>query len=213
MKLLTSTALFLLLIFLASVSYGQSIAQTLDRFFQPFDPYEENIEPVCESKDDRLEFVREMRVGYQKDLLDYIEKVPPETARYIAEELRRALRSRNEGLFERVARNEYYHAWQLWEAYDALEEIDPPIKKMQSTPAQSLREEVVFYYELTTESREFLAQALEYKHFDETRVRPLIPNDYNFYRRYLLNQSDFEFNLKLIIQCAIEYPETDYIEY
>ena len=99
MKLLTSTALFLLLIFLASVSYGQSIAQTLDRFFQPFDPYEENIEPVCESKDDRLEFVREMRVGYQKDLLDYIEKVPPETARYIAEELRRALRSRNEGLF------------------------------------------------------------------------------------------------------------------
>ena len=101
----------------------------------------------------------------------------------------------------------------LWEDYDALEEIDPPRKRIQSSPAQSLREEVVFYYELTTKSRKFLAQALEYKRFDETRVRRLIPNDYNFYYRYLRHQMQFESNLKQIIQCAIEYPETDYIEF
>ena len=69
MKKLITTAF---LMALANVSYCQSIVHPFDPFLQPFDPYEENIGPACESKDDRLEFVREMRVGYQKDLLGLI---------------------------------------------------------------------------------------------------------------------------------------------
>ena len=156
----------------------------------------------CNTLEGRLEFIQNFTSSYFDWLLKKVERVPPETEKYLSEEYKDSISTQNESRFQKIRSNQYFYPWRLREKYTQLsEESKNGYRKETSwgmnknNPQES---EMIFYTNLLDKNYDFLESVSYYQKYDETRKNP-----------YLVSSDSYKIGLtggiyKIVIQDLIK---------
>ena len=67
----------------------------------------------CSTLDGRIEYLTKVSSEYYDWLLKKIERVPPDTEKYLSQEYRESLETRNEVKYNNVVSNKFFYPWKL----------------------------------------------------------------------------------------------------
>ena len=69
----------------------------------------------CSTQEGRLEYIQRVTSDYYDWLLKKVERVPPETEKYLSSEFKDSVETKNESRYQKVVNNQYFYPWRLRE--------------------------------------------------------------------------------------------------
>ena len=109
-------------------------------------------------------------------ILQKVERVPPDIEKYLIEEYRDSILSKNESRFQKVVNNQYYYPWKLRES---IQKFQDEIKNgyirqsvFGSVKRDSHESEILYYINLIYRHTDIGENYDSYRIFDRTRQTP-----------------------------------------
>ena len=164
--------LFTFLLFLFNISYGQS------------KPPEGKF---CNTREGRIEYIQDFSSKYFDWILQKVERVPPDIEKYLFEEYRDSLETKNESRFDKVVSNPYFYPWRL---RDSIQKFQEKVKDgygrqnmYGSTKKDPHESEILYYMYLLNGSSDVIEKFDEYRLFDRKRQKPYFNTNQDDYKR------------------------------
>lgn len=155
----------------------------------------------CNTQEGRIQYIQDFSTLHHDWILRKVERVPPETQKYLSEEFRDAIRTRNESRYKTVINNQFYFAWKLRKS---IQEFQDEAKNgylnelgYGSLKKKSHEAEILFYTNLLYRNSEVMESFDEYKIFDNRRTKPFLDSNDSYTRGFSAG------TLKIVIQKLI----------
>ena len=138
----------------------------------------------CNTLEGRLEYIQNFTSSYFDWLLKKVERVSPETEKYLLEEYKDSISTGNESRYQKVTSNQYFTPWKLRESFNKLSEESKTGYKREigwgmnkNNPQES---EMIFYTNLLDKNYDLLESISYYQKYDRTRKNPYLGSKDSF---------------------------------
>ena len=132
----------------------------------------------CNTQEGRIQYIKDFSTSSHDWILKKVERVPPETEKYISDEFRDSIAARNESRYKKVVNNPYFFAWKLRDSIDKFQdEAKNGFPKEQGYgifKKNSHEAEILFYTNLLDKNSDVMENYDEYKIFDNKRTKPYL---------------------------------------
>ena len=132
----------------------------------------------CSTQEGRLDYIQKFTSNYYDWLLKKVERVPPETEKYLSQEFKDSVSTNNQSRYSKVVGNEYYFSWRLRESIEKLnEESKTGFQRVsgwgvgKKLPQES---EMIYYTNLLDKNSDVYDRYGEYSDFDGKRKQPYL---------------------------------------
>ncbi len=162
------TILLLLLTFTFNVSYAQKKPEG----------------KFCNTQEGRIQYIKDYSTSSHDWILKKVERVPPETEKYISDEFRDSIATRNESRYKKVVNNPYFFAWKL---RDSIQKFQDEAKNgyfHKGNIKNSHEAEILFYTNLLDKNSDVMENYDEYKIFDNKRTKPYLDSNDSYSRGF-----------------------------
>ena len=140
----------------------------------------------CSTLEGRLEFIQKFTGSYYDWLLKKVERVPPDTEKYLSQEYKDSVSTNNQSRFSKVVSNEYYYPWRLRDGIEKLnEESKTGYQRVsgwgvsKKSPQES---EMIYYINLLDRNSDVYDRYGEYSDFDGKRKQSYLSQKDDGYR-------------------------------
>ena len=171
------------------------------------EPFSKPEGKACTTLDGRLEYINKLTSQYYGWLLLKIERVPPETEKYISLEYRESLEANNEVKYNNVTSNKFFPAWKLRNSIQKLvDESKEGYKKQnlysmgQKNPQES---EMIFYVNLLEKNSDVSEEFNAYSRFDRSRKPKVLGDDKDFFT-FSLYKNGYKIVIDDLIRCSFK---------
>jgi len=179
--------------FWMGLSYGQDLPKLEGKF--------------CSTQEGRLEYINIVSSGYFDWLLKKVERVPPDTEKYISTEYKDSLDTKNEVKYNNVVSNKFFFPWRLRESIGnfVIESKDGFQKVrfsggIQMNPQES---EMIFYTNLLEKYYDISEEFDTYRRFDRDR-KPKVLNDQNETYIFTFKKGMYKRTIQDLIKCSFK---------
>jgi hypothetical protein len=147
-----------------------------------------NLESVsCNTRDGRIQYIQDYSSKYFDWILKKVERVPPDIEKYLSEEYRDSIDTKNESRFQKVVNNPYYYPWKLRESIQKFQDKVKHGYVRQNMYGLTKRDphetEILYYIYLLHGSSGVIENYDEYKLFDRKRQKPYFNSTEDDYKR------------------------------
>lgn len=132
----------------------------------------------CSTQEGRLDYIQKFTSNYYDWLLKKVERIPPETEKYLSQESKDSISTGNQSRFSKVVSNQYYYPWRLRESIEGLiEESKSGFQRVsgwgvsKKSPQES---EMIYYTNLLDKNSDVYERYGEYSDFDGKRKQPYL---------------------------------------
>ena len=184
--------IFLSLLFVFNLSYSQS---------------KKPEGKSCNTREGRIQYIQDFSSTYYDWILKKVERVPPDVEKYLSDEYRDSLDTRNESRYQKVVNNQYYYPWKLRESIQKFQEEvrNGFIRQFgygsfRKDPHES---EVLYYVNLIDRGSDVLENYDEYRIFDKRRSKPYFEDKDDGYKRGF-SPSMYKLRIEDLISCSFK---------
>ncbi|MBU3606865.1 hypothetical protein [Polynucleobacter nymphae] len=171
------------------------------------EPFSKPEGKACTTLDGRLEYINKLTSQYYEWLLVKIERIPPETEKYISLEYKESLETKNEVKYNSVTSNKFFFAWQLRNSIQKLiDESKEGYKKQnlynmgQKNPQES---EMIFYINLLAKNSDVAEEFGAYSRFDRNRKPKVLSEEKDFYT-FSFYKNGYKIVIDDLIRCSFK---------
>ena len=161
----------------------------------------------CTTLEGRLEYINKVSTEYYDWVLKRVERVPPETGKYISEEYKDSLDTRNEVKYNNVVSNKFFYSWKLRNSIqNFVDESKDGYKKLNLYnigEKNSQETEMIFYTKLLEKNFNVSEEYDSYERFDRNR-KPRVLNGEKDSYTFSLYKNGYGLIIRDLIKCSFK---------
>jgi hypothetical protein len=165
--------IFLSLNFVFNLSYSQTFPEGVS----------------CNTREGRIQYIQDYSLKHFDWILKKVERVPPDIEKYLSDEYRDSLKTKNESRLQIVLNNPYYYPWKLRESIQKFQDKVKNGYKGQNIYGSIKKDphetEIRYYSYLLHGSSDVIDKFDEYKIFDNKRQKPYLNSDEDDNKRFV----------------------------
>jgi hypothetical protein len=142
---------------------------------------------------------------YYDWLLKKIERVPPDTEKYLSQEYRESLETRNEVKYNNVVSNKFFYPWKLRNSIQKfIDESKDGYKRLNLYGSRNPQESEMIYYTNMLEKNFVVSEDFDtYGRFDRGR-KPKVLNDEKDSYTFSLYKGGYGLIIEDLIKCSFK---------
>jgi len=160
----------------------------------------------CNTLEGRIQFMQDFSASHHDWISRKVERIPPDTQKYLSDEYRDAIETRNESRYQKIVNNPYYFAWRLRNSIEKFQdEAKNGFFKEQGfgvTKKNSHEAEILFYTNLLDRNSDVMENYDDYKIFDNKRTKPYLDSNDSYIRGF--SKGVFKIITQKLITCSFK---------
>jgi len=160
----------------------------------------------CNTQEGRIQYIQDLSISHHDWILRKVERIPPDTQKYLSDEYRDAIDTRNESRFQKIVNNPYFFAWRLRNSIEKFQdEAKNGFLKEQGYGVfkkNSHEAEILFYTNLLDRNSDVMENYDEYKVFDSKRAKPYFDKSDSYTRGF--SKGMFKIAIEKLVTCSFK---------
>jgi hypothetical protein len=160
----------------------------------------------CNTQEGRIQYIQDLSISHHDWILRKVERIPPDTQKYLSDEYRDAINTRNESRFQKIFTNPYYFAWRLRNSIEKFQdEAKNGFLKEQGygvIKKNSHEAEILFYTNLLDRNFDVMENYDAYNKFDSKRAKPYFDTSDSYTRGF--SNGMFKIAIDKLVTCSFK---------